>query len=219
MHMKRREFGRLTAVAALASSGVAAPLAWAQVQSPKAGTDYQVVNPRAPVEAPAGKVEVVEFFWYNCPHCNAFEPALEAWIKKLPKDVAMRRVPVAFQDSFVPQQHLYYALEAMGLVEKLHTKVFAAIHVDRVKLETADAIADWVARQGVDKAKFLDQFNSFSVATKAARATQLQNAYKIEGVPALGVAGRFYTDGSIAHSMERALQVVDALIVDARARR
>jgi thiol:disulfide interchange protein DsbA len=219
MHMKRREFGRLTAVAALASSGVAAPLAWAQVQSPKAGTDYQVVNPRAPVEAPAGKVEVVEFFWYNCPHCNAFEPALEAWIKKLPKDVAMRRVPVAFQDSFVPQQHLYYALEAMGLVEKLHTKVFAAIHVERVKLETADAIADWVARQGVDKAKFLDQFNSFSVATKSARATQLQNAYKIEGVPALGVAGRFYTDGSIAHSMERALQVVDALIVDARARR
>lgn len=219
MNMKRREFARLTAVATLTSSGVAAPLAWAQVQKPQAGTDYLLVEPPAPIEAPTGKVEVVEFFWYNCPHCNAFEPALEAWIKKLPKDVVMRRVPVAFQASFAPQQRLYYALEAMGLVDTIHTKVFAAIHGEKIKLETTEAIADWVARQGVDRAKFLDQFNSFSVATKATRATQLQNAYKVEGVPALGVAGRFYTDATIARSMPRALQVVDALIVDARARR
>jgi thiol:disulfide interchange protein DsbA len=219
MSMKRREFARLTAVATLASSGVAAPLAWAQVKSFQAGTDYHLVNPPAAVDAPPGKVEVVEFFWYNCPHCNAFEPALEAWIKKLPKDVVMRRVPVAFQASFAPQQRLYYALEAMGLVETIHAKVFAAIHGEKIKLDTTEAIADWVARQGVDKAKFLDQFNSFSVATKATRAAQLQNAYKVEGVPALGVAGRFYTDGTIARNMSRALQVVEALIVDARTRR
>lgn len=219
MNMKRREFARLTAVATLASSGVTAPMAWAQVQKPQAGKDFQLVEPPAPVEAPAGKIEVVEFFWYNCPHCNAFEPVLEAWIKKLPKDVAVRRVPVAFRASFVPQQRLYYALEAMGLVDTIHNKVFAAIHGEKIKLETTEAIADWVARQGVDRATFLDQFNSFSVATKATRATQLQNAYKVEGVPALGVAGRFYTDGTIARSMPRALQVVDALIMETRTRR
>lgn len=219
MNMKRREFTRAAAGTALASSVMAAPFAYAQAKSFQSGTDYQVLDPRAPVEAPAGKVEVVEFFWYNCPHCNAFEPALGAWIKKLPKDVAVRRVPVAFQDSFVPQQRLYYALEAMGLVETLHSKVFAAVHVEKIKLDKGDAIANWVAAQGVDKAKFMDQYNSFSVSTKATRGTQLQNAYKVEGVPALGVAGRFYTDGSIARSMDRALLVVDALIVDVRAKR
>lgn len=219
MNMKRREFTRAAAGAALASSVMVAPFAHAQAKSFQAGTDYQVLDPRAPVEAPAGKVEVVEFFWYNCPHCNAFEPTLGPWIKKQPKDVVVRRVPVAFQDSFVPQQRLYYALEAMGLVEKLHAKVFAAIHVEKIKLDKGDAIADWVAAQGVDKAKFLDQYNSFSVSTKVTRGTQLQNAYKVEGVPSLGVAGRFYTDGSIARSMERALLVVDALIVDVRAKR
>ena len=217
--MKRREFAQWASGAAVVGGAAWAPLAQAQNSKPKAGTDYQVVEPRAAVEAPAGKVEIVEFFWYNCPHCNAFEPALEAWIKKLPKDVVMRRVPVAFQPSFAPQQRLYYALEAMGLVDTIHTKVFAAIHGEKIKLETTEVIADWVARQGVDRAKFLDQFNSFTVATKATRATQLQNAYKVEGVPALGVAGRFYTDATIARSMPRALQGVDALIVQARTRR
>lgn len=219
MNMQRRELGKLAVGAAVLSSAVMAPWAYAQAKKPQAGRDYQVLEPRVSVEAPAGKIEVVEFFWYNCPHCNAFEPMLEAWVKKLPKDVAMRRVPVAFQDSFAPQQRLYYALESMGLVEKLHAKVFAAIHGEKIHLDKADAIADWVVRQGVDKAKFMEQYNSFTVATKATRATQMQNAYKIEGVPALGVAGRFYTDGTMAHSMERALQVADGLIADVRAGR
>jgi len=161
----------------------------------------------------------VEFFWYSCPHCNAFEPTLEAWVKKLPKDVAFRRVPVAFNDSFAPQQRLYYALEAMGLVDKLHAKVFAAIHAEKLNLSKGEQIVDWIGKQGVDKAKFQEQYNSFSVVTKVSRATQLQNAYKVEGVPALGVAGRFYTDGSIARSMERALQVVESLVADVRAGR
>ncbi len=218
MNMQRRQLGQFAAGAVLLSSALA-PLAQAQAKKPQAGTEYQILDPRAPVDAPAGKIEVVEFFWYKCGHCNAFEPALGAWIKKLPKDVFLRRVPVAFRDDFVPQQRLYYALEAMGLVEKIHEKVFAAIHGEKIQLDKGDAIADWVARQGVDKSKFMDQYNSFSVATKATRATQLQNTYKIEGVPALGVAGRFYTDGTMARSMERALQVVDALIVDVRAGR
>ena len=127
MNMKRREFARLTAVATLTSSGVAAPLAWAQVQKPQAGTDYLVVEPPAPVEAPAGKVEVVEFFWYNCGHCNTFEPVFESWAKGAEaKGVVARRVPVAFNASFVPQQKLFYALQGMGKVAEIHPRVFRA---------------------------------------------------------------------------------------------
>ncbi|MDE2417994.1 MAG: thiol:disulfide interchange protein DsbA/DsbL [Burkholderiales bacterium] len=216
--MKRRDFSRAaTGVAMLSSLAPVATLA--QSARPVAGTDYQVLDARAPVDAPAGKIEVVEFFWYSCPHCNAFEPALEAWVKKLPKDVVFHRAPVAFRDDFVPQQRLYYALDAMGLVDKLHAKVFAAIHVERLNLTKADAIIEWVARQGVDRAKFVEQFNSFSTATKSSRAAKLQNEYRVEGVPALGIAGRFYTDGSLARSMERALQVTESLMADVRAGR
>lgn len=215
--MKRRDFSLTcgaVAGAAILPSGV-----FAQGKPFQAGDDYLAVKPVAPVEAPAGKIEVVEFFWYNCPHCNSFEPTLEAWVKRLPADVVMRKVPIAFQDSFIPQQRLYYTLEAMGLVEKLHSKVFAAIHVERQKLDKEDAIVAWVAAQGVDKAKFAQQFNSFSVVTKAKKATLLQNAYSVEGVPALGVAGRFYTDGTQAKGMERALQVVESLVAQVRSGR
>ena len=215
MNMKRREFSQVAAGAALATTGLLSSQAQAQARfSP--GKHYHILDGRAPVEAPAGKIEVVEFFWYNCQHCNAFEPTLAAWIKTLPKDVVFRRSHVAFQDSFVPQQRLALTLEAMGLVEKLHAKVFAAIHSEKVNMATGDAIAEWMGRQGVDKAKFLEQYNSFSIQTKASRATQLQNAYKVEGVPAIGIGGRFYTDGSMAGNMERAIQVAEALIAEWR---
>ena len=213
--MKRRDFS-LACGAVMAGAGFVPSIALAQAKAPEAGVDYLVLDKRVLVEAPAGKIEVVEFFWYNCPHCHAFEPTFDAWSKKVPKDVAVRRVPVAFRDESAPQQRLYYALEAMGLVDKLHAKVFAAIHVEKKELNKGDAIADWVAKQGIDKTKFLEQYNSFSVATKASRATQLQNAYKIDGVPALGVAGRYWTDGSMAKSLERALQVVDHLVAGIR---
>ena len=161
----------------------------------------------------------VPSMWNSCVAACISGPRKNTWAKKLPKDVAFRRVPVAFRDDFVPQQRLYFALDAMGLVEKLHTKVFAAIHVEKQNLARGDAIADWVAKQGVDKAKFLEQYNSFTVASKATRATQLQNAYKVEGVPAMGVAGRFYTDGSMAGNMERVLQVVETLTAGIRSSR
>ena len=185
--------------------------AQAQGKPPEAGADYLVLDKRAPVEAPAGKIEIIEFFWYNCPHCHAFEPTFDAWTKRASKDLAIKRVPIAFQDDFVPQQRLYYALEAMGLIEKLHAKVLNAVHVEKQNLSKGPAIADWVAKQGVDKTKFLEHFNSFSVSSKASRATQLQNAYLVDGVPSLGVAGRFFTDGQKAKGMERALMVVDFL--------
>ena len=216
--MKRRDFS-VVCGAAVAGYAVAPRWALAQAKPPVAGTDYMVLDKRASVEAPANKIEVVEFFWYSCPHCNAFEPSLNAWIKGMAKDVSVRRVPVAFRDDFVPQQRLYFAIEAMGLLDKLHGKVFAAIHVDKQKLARGDEIGDWVGKQGVDKAKFMEQYNSFSVSTKATRGAQLQNAYRVEGVPALGVAGRFYTDGTLAGSMERALQVVEFLTGEVRSGR
>ena len=224
--MKRRDFP-LRCGTLLAASAWMLPTAGAQTtvpaqvqgKKPEPGTDYLQLDKRAAVEAPAGKIEVVEFFWYSCPHCSVFEPTFDAWSKRVPKDVVVRRVPIAFRDDFAPQQRLFYALEAMGLLEQLHRKVFAAIHLEKQNLAKGDAIVDWVAKQGVDKAKFLEQYNSFSVSTKTSRATQLQNAYKVEGVPALGVGGRFYTDGSLAKSMERSLQVVEFLIAQVRSGR
>ena len=215
--MQRREFSISAAsMAAGASLGVMATAAQAQRKPPQEGTDYMVLDRRASVEAPAGKVEVVEFFWYSCPHCNRFEPALEAWIKKTPKDVVVRRVPVAFRPDFEPQQRLYYVLEALNKVEELHKKVFYAIHIEKQTLNTAELVADWAEKQGLDKAKFLEMYNSASITAKARAATQLQDAYKIDGVPALGIAGRFYTSGTMSQTMERALVVTDYLIVQAR---
>ena len=206
--MQRRDFSAgLLAAGALSL----APAAFAQ----KAGTDYRVLSQPAPVEAPAGKIEVVEFFWYSCPHCNAFEPTLEAWSKKLPADVVLRRVPVAFRDDFVPQQRLFYTLEALGRLD-LHGKVFQAIHQERQPTNREDTILAWAQKNGLDRAKFQELYNSFSVQTKTRRASQLQDAYRVEGVPALGVAGRFYTDGEMTGQMPRALQVVDYLVGEIR---
>ncbi|MEJ7688105.1 MAG: thiol:disulfide interchange protein DsbA/DsbL [Variovorax sp.] len=211
--MRRRDFS--LAATSLGLLPFASP-SHAQAVAPKAGTDYAVLDKRAPVDAPAGKVEVIEFFWYNCPHCNQFEPQLEAWARKLPAHVSFKRMPVAFQPSFQPQQRLYFALEVMGKVDEYQRKVFAAIHQQRQNLSTDQQIIDWVAANGLDKAKFTEQFKSFTVASKLQRAKQLQEAYQVAGVPSLGVAGRWYVDAELARSMERALQVADALIDTAR---
>jgi thiol:disulfide interchange protein DsbA len=213
--MKRRDFS-LTAAAVVVPGLIGMSPASAQAPRPREGKDYLVLGKQAPTDAPTGKVEVVEFFWYSCPHCNAFEPTLEAWVKSLPRDVSFKRVPVAFRDDFAPQQRLFYALEALNKVDELHGRVFRAIHAERQSLTSDDAIIAWAEKQGLDKAKFTEAFRSFSVASKLRRATQLQDAYKVEGVPALGIAGRYYTDGSLAGSMERALAVTDVLLADAR---
>lgn len=217
--MKRRDFS-LSVGAALAAGTSSWPLAQAQTavtgRKPETGAEYLALAKPAPVDTAAGKIEVIEFFSYDCPHCNAFEPAFGAWLKRVPKDVVVKRAPVPFIGAFERRQRLYYSLEAMGLVDKLHANVFHAIHVERQRLDSDDALMDWVAKQGVDRAKFAEQFNSFSVVSKVGRANQLANAYKVEGVPALGVAGRFYTDGTLTKSMERSLQVVDYLIGEVR---
>jgi protein dithiol oxidoreductase (disulfide-forming) len=213
--MNRRDFS--TGAACLLGAAALAPTALlAQLRQPQSGTDYLTLKRPVNVNVPPGKIEVVEFFWYSCPHCNAFEPRLEAWIQRLPSDVVMKRVPVAFRDDFVPQQRLYYTLEAMGKVDELHAKVFHAIHVDRVPVDRDDSILAWAGKQGLDKARFSELYKSFDVTSKARRATQLQDLFQVQGVPAMGIAGRYYTDGTMAGNIERMLPVTDFLVSQVR---
>jgi len=159
---------------------------------------------------------VIEFFWYSCPHCNAFEPKLADWTKKLPQDVYFHRIPVAFRDDFVPQQRLYYTLEAMGKLNELHARVFDEIHNKRQPTNREDLILAFAEKNGLDRAKVQEVYNSFSVQAKARRAQQLQDQYQVQGVPAMAVAGRWYTDGDLAGNMDRCLQIVDYLVAEAR---
>jgi protein dithiol oxidoreductase (disulfide-forming) len=208
--MNRREFGLNASVLAL--SGLALP-AWAQ-GGPVEGKDYLRVAQPVPVSG--DKIEVVEFFGYWCPHCNAFEPALEAWVKRLPATVNFRRMPVAFNAAQEAAQRLYFGIEALGLVEPLHRKVFAWIHVERKRIDKDADITAFAQAHGTDPAKLLDATKSFSVATKARQSKQLSEGYRIEGVPTLGIHGRFMTSPSIAGTQERALATADVLIAQAR---
>lgn len=211
--MKRRDFS----LAALTAASSCLPFgAHAQGKKPEEGIEYLTLDKRVPTEAGEGKIEVIEFFWYSCPHCNAFEPRFASWLKAVPKDVVVKRVPVRFRDDFEAQQRAFYVFEALNMVDAMHGKLFHAIHTERQNLNTLATLSAWADKNGIAAAKFTEAFNSFGVATKARRATQLQEGFKVQGVPALGIAGRFYTDGSLTGTMERALQVTDYLIAEVR---
>lgn len=208
--MDRRKF---TQTLALTGLGVSAS-AWAQTPFTE-GRDFVRLSTPVATSTP-GKIDVIEFFWYGCPHCNSFEPMLDAWVHKLPADVVFRRVPVSFTAMHELHARMFYALEATGLLETLHRRVFAAMHVQRRRLDKEADILAFVAEQGGDRAKFADAMKSFGVATKLRQARSLSDGYKIDGVPALGVHGRFYTSGSLANGLERSLVVSDHLIQLAR---
>ena len=162
----------------------------------------------------AGKVEVIEFFWYGCPHCYHFEPTFRQWLKTQPKDVVQRLVAVPLNPmSWTPGSKLYYALDAMGIEEKLRNDLFAAIHTER-SLSPNDerAFPAWVAKKGVDAAKFMATMESFGVKTKSNQARGLADAYKIDGVPALGIAGQYFTNVGLNGSEKNALATVDFLV-------
>lgn len=208
--MHRRHFALGAAATALTL-----PLAArAQKSAPVEGKQYLRLKTPAPVQAGEGKVEVIEFFWYSCGHCNAFEPRFAAWKNQAPAHVEVRRLPVAFNASFVPQQKLFFALQAMPEFEAMHLKVFDAIHNRRLKLNTDEAIFAWIAQQGVDVQAFKTQYSSFTVANQVRHATQMQQAYHVDGVPSIGVAGLYYTDGTLAGS--EVLRVTDYLVAQAR---
>ncbi len=158
-----------------------------------------------------GKVEVIEFFWYGCPHCYDFEPELTAWVKRQPKDVIFRRVPVAFRDYFMPHSQMFYALEAMGKGDALNEKVMYAMHKENKRLMTENEIADWVTVQGIDRDAFLVTYRSFAVVSKARAARQLADAYQIDGAPTIVMQGRYMTSPSIAGTKAKTILVMDYL--------
>lgn len=179
------------------------------------GRHYVEVSPHQPTKD-SKQVEVLEFFAYSCSHCSAFEPALEAWLKKLPRDVLFRRIPVTFREDFVIHQQLYFALEAIGLVEQLHVKVFQAFHAERKRLITHADIAFFAAKNGADGKRLVETMSSFGVAGKVKQATALAGGYNIEGTPSLGVNGKWLTSGFQAGSNSRSLDVADHLIALAK---
>jgi thiol:disulfide interchange protein DsbA len=210
--MNRRRFN--LSLAGACSAACLPGLARAQ-GAPVEGKDYARLAQPVPMAA-SGKVEVVEFFGYWCPHCNSFEPAIDAWARKLPAEVSFRRVPVAFSAPQEPYARIYLALEAMGQLDALHRKVFAAIHVQRQRLEKDAEISAFMAANGVDAAKFMDTYKGFTVASKFKQARQLADAYKIDGVPTIGIHGRYFTSPSLAGGAEQALRVADYLIQRAK---
>ncbi len=204
----------------IASFGFVALTAAAAPNAPVEGVDYLRLQQAQPTDA-GKKVEVMEFFWYNCPHCFAFEPYLADWAKKNADKIVLKRIPVSFRESFVPQQKLYFALEAMGRLD-LHRVVFDAVHQQRMKLNREDEILAFIAKQDIDQKKFAETFNSFTVQSKVSRVRQLQDIYRIDGVPTIAIDGQYITSpaivgktmrGSSEEAMNNAtLQVMDALV-------
>jgi len=182
----------------------------AQGQKIEEGFDYRILPIPQPVET-KGKVEVIEFFWYGCPHCYDFEPELINWVKRQPKDVVFKRVPVAFRDDFMPHSQLFYTLEALGKGDALHEKVMYAMHKENKRLLTESEIADWAAAQGIDRNTFLATYRSFAVTSKARAARQLADAYRIDGVPTIVMQGKYVTSPSIAGTKAKAIGVMDFL--------
>ncbi|HET8596870.1 MAG TPA: thiol:disulfide interchange protein DsbA/DsbL [Castellaniella sp.] len=178
--------------------------------SPAHAAPFDTLDPVQPSDTP-GKVEVLEFFAYTCPHCAKIEPLVVKWRKTLPDSVVFKGVPVAFNASMKDLQKLYYALEAVGRLD-LHDAVFKAIHEENKELFKADEIIDWVAAQGVDRAAFTDAFNSFGVQTKITRADELAKSYHIDGTPSFSIGGRYVTSPSHTGSYQGAIDEADKLV-------
>jgi len=176
---------------------------------------YQPINPPQPTEG-GGKVEVIEFFWYGCPHCYTLESAVVAWAKKPQPDVVFKRVPAIPSESWSEHARLFYTLEAMGKLEEFHSKVFDAIHKSNVNLGNKKIRDEWLQKNGIDPAKFAEMEKSFSVATKMNRAKQMTYNYKVESVPRVTVNGKYTVTVESAGGIDRVFQTVDQLIGMAR---
>jgi protein dithiol oxidoreductase (disulfide-forming) len=176
---------------------------------------YGELNPPQPTES-KGKIEVIEFFWYGCPHCYSLEPYIETWLKKLPPDVEFRRVPAVFNSRWGHDAAIFYTLEALGVLDKLHRPLFDAIHKSSLRTDNEAALSEWLQKNGVEPKKFMDTMKSFGVQSKLRRATQQTVAYKIDGTPAMAVAGRYTVSADQGRTQQGMLQVVDGLVDMAR---
>jgi thiol:disulfide interchange protein DsbA len=196
------------AATVLACAGSSAVLALQE------GQDFELINP--PQASEKGKIEVIEFFSYMCPHCDHFDPVLNNWLKSQPKDVVFRRIPVVFRPQWEAPARLFYTLEAMGELDKLHSAAFTAIHREGANLMTESGVTDWAVKKGLDRKKFSDTYNSFAVQSKAMGSKQKQSSYGIPGVPAMVVAGKYRTPDNFSGGNEAMLKIVDDLIVKSR---
>ncbi|PQV46658.1 thiol:disulfide interchange protein DsbA/DsbL [Paraburkholderia sp. BL21I4N1] len=192
--------------------------AHASTSAPVAGKEYTVLSTPQPVDAP-GKIVVTEFMWYGCPHCAEFDPYLEAWVKKQGPDVVFQRVPVAFRDDFVPHSRMFHALDALGLASRLTPVVFNEIYVKKDYLLTPDSQAAFLATQGVDKAKYLQAYNSFSTQSALQRDTRLIKDYQVNATPTLAVQGKYLTGPASTESLPGTIQVLDYLVASVRAKK
>lgn len=181
----------------VAALGLAATTAFASPADPKLGVDYVNLASPQPAQVVGKKVEVIEFFMYHCPHCYVLEPFLAEWVKKNGDKVNFKRVHMPFRGAADPEAHLYLTLEALGKLEEMHPKAFKAMHVDRVNLANEQTAQEWAVKNGIDKAKFMDAWNSFGVMTKLKRLPATLTAYKVDSVPTLIIDGRLMTSPSV----------------------
>lgn len=210
---------------ALLATALAASTAFASPTDPKSGVEYVTLAQPQPVQATGKKVEVIEFFMYHCPHCNALEPQLEQWVKKQGDNIVFKRVHLPSSGPNDPEAHLRLTLEALGKAEEFQPKVFKAWHVDHLRLNTDAAIIDWVAKNGIDRNKFLEAWNSFGVTTKLRRLPQITSDYKVDSVPTIVIDGKYQTSPATVYNSVKTqnepalfgatLQVMDALVAKA----
>lgn len=204
----------------------AASLAGASPTSPREGAEFLSLPDPQPTDS-GRKVEVIEFFAYHCPACNMLEPSLNQWIKKQGDNIVMRRIHLPFQGPADPEAHLFLTLEAMGKLEEYHPRVFQAVHVQRQRLMKDDAIIEWAAKNGLDRAKFMEAWNSFGVTSKLRRLQTLSSNYKVTGTPTIIIDGKYVVSPSqvgesnkingIEPTMQATMQVMDALVKKAAA--
>jgi thiol:disulfide interchange protein DsbA len=172
---------------------------------------YETLSPAQPTHNP-DKIEIIEFFWYGCPHCYSFEPLLEQWVKSLPKNVEFIRQPAVFSDLWGKHAKAYFTAEALGVVDKVHADLFDAIQNKKQNLETEDQLAKFFVAHGVNETEFRNAYNSFLVDSKMRQATATASRYGVTGVPAIIVNGKYKTNGPLAGSHEKMIEVINQLI-------
>ncbi len=204
---------RLVLLGALVLLAAAQSAAWAADGSIDEGIEYQLVVPPQPTRVPEGKIEVLELFWYGCPHCYAFEPYLQKWLENKPADVAFRRMPAQLNPGWKIHAAAYYVAEELGILDKVHEALFDAMHKEHKRLDTVDALADFFSQYGVTRESFMAAYNSFAVRVKMSHSEQQVRRYGVTGVPSVIVAGKYRTSASMAGgSFDSLLKVVDYLV-------
>lgn len=179
--------------------------------------EYRMIEPQ-PIET-GDRIEVIDFFWYGCPFCYQLQPSLEEWIKRKPGDVAVRRIPTLLRDSWAPHARIFYALELLNEVERLHQRVYHSYHVEELPMSKPDVMEQWAVKNGIDRRRWVDAYFSPEVDGRLARAKRATQVYAIEGTPSLVVDGRYLTSGSMAPSLKDMVPVLEELIRLARQRR